>query len=520
MFRLKTLTMAMTAAALMAGCSSLQPSKDMALEIRPVQETTHGLSNVKALYQLGRYYQGQMRYELALDSYRQALALQPQDTDVLTAVGVVHASLGQHDEALQALKTAATLQPDSPQMLNNLGYIHWLRKEKQESMAAYRQALRLDPMNERTRQNLRMVMGDAVNQPLAVAMAAEEEKIEKQDSPASYTVRTASNAVSLREVSPQVYELALPSRMVPATAQAVAPAVALAATKNDSAVPQDKLANGQKAVRPPAASKEILSKPQGDSSTGKSAIEPVAARQAPQSKPQDGAGIGVKAAVAPIAAKSAAIEVLNGNGVKGIAKELARNLSGQGHAIASVGNYRHHNEARTRIEYAPGYAEQARELSSVLPSATRLSVSKAMQGDAKIRLVIGKDFIGGSAAVKDLAKSPLGDGKFGVANGNGVNGMARKVAQYLASHGYKTASVYNLKPFNKTLTQIEYRKGYEAQALKLGSLLPVKVAYSESTRMRGDVRLVLGHDIKQNMASWTPWLNKIHLAEAGKASSL
>jgi hypothetical protein len=143
-----------------------------------------------------------------------------------------------------------------------------------------------------------------------------------------------------------------------------------------------------------------------------------------------------------------------------------------------------------------------------------------MQGDAKIRLVIGKDFIGGSTAVKDLAQSPLGDGKFGVANGNGVNGMARKVAQYLASHGYKTASVYNLKPFNKTLTQIEYRKGYEAQALKLGSLLPVKVAYSESTRMRGDVRLVLGHDIKQNMASWTPWLNKIHLAEAGKASSL
>jgi hypothetical protein len=185
-----------------------------------------------------------------------------------------------------------------------------------------------------------------------------------------------------------------------------------------------------------------------------------------------------------------------------------------------VGNYRHYDEARTRIEYAPGYAEQARELSNVLPSTTRLSVSNAMQGDAKIRLVIGKDFIGSSAALKNLAKSPLGDGQFGVANGNGVNGMARKVAQYLASHGYKTASVYNLKPFDKTLTQIEYRKGYEAQALKLGSLLPVKVAYSESSRMRGDVRLVLGHDIKQNMASWTPWLNRVNLAQASGSSSL
>jgi len=512
--------MAMTAAALMAGCSSMQSSKDMALEIRPVQETTHGLSKVKALYQLGRYYQGQMRYELALESYRQALALQPQDTDVLTAIGVVHASLGQHDEALQAFKTAATLQPDSPQMLNNLGYIHWLRKDKQQSVAAYRQALRLDPMNERTRQNLRMAMGDAVNQPRAIAMAAEEEKIERPDSPASYTMRTASNAVALREVSPQVYELALPARMLPATVQEVVPVVALAATTNDSAIPQDKPANVQKAVRPPAASTEIPSMPPGGSATGKSAVVSTAARQAPQSKPQDGAGIAVKAAVVPIVAEPASIEVLNGNGVKGIANQLARNLSGQGHAIASVGNYRHHNEARTRVEYAPGYAEQARELSSVLPSTTRLSVSNAMQGDAKIRLVIGKDFRGNTTTVKAHAETPVSAGKLGVANGNGVNGMARKVAQYLASHGYKTASVYNLKPFDKTVTQIEYRKGYEAQALKLGSLLPVKVAYSESSRMRGDVRLVLGHDIKQNMASWTPWLNRINLAQASGSSSL
>jgi len=40
------------------------------------------------------------------------------------------------------------------------------------------------------------------------------------------------------------------------------------------------------------------------------------------------------------------------------------------------------------------------------------------------------------------------------------------------------------------------------------------VAYSESSSMRGDVRLVLGHDIKQNMASWTPWLNRVRLADA------
>ena len=107
-----------------------------------------------------------------------------------------------------------------------------------------------------------------------------------------------------------------------------------------------------------------------------------------------------------------------------------------------------------------------------------------------------------------------------VANGNGVNGMARKVAHYLSELGYKTARIFNLRPFNKAVTQIEYRKGYEAEALKLGSLLPVKVAYSESNQIHGDVRLVLGHDIKQNMAAWTPWLNKVRVAQSDAASRL
>jgi hypothetical protein len=143
-----------------------------------------------------------------------------------------------------------------------------------------------------------------------------------------------------------------------------------------------------------------------------------------------------------------------------------------------------------------------------------------LNGGTKIRLVLGTDFridsTGPDASTRTIGQA----GKLGVANGNGVNGMARKVAHYLSELGYKTARIFNLRPFNKAVTQIEYRKGYEAEALKLGSLLPVKVAYSESNQIHGDVRLVLGHDIKQNMAAWTPWLNKVRVAQSDAASRL
>jgi hypothetical protein len=107
-----------------------------------------------------------------------------------------------------------------------------------------------------------------------------------------------------------------------------------------------------------------------------------------------------------------------------------------------------------------------------------------------------------------------------VANGNGVKGIARKVAEYLAGRGYRTTRVHDLRPFNKAVTRVEYRKGYASQAIRLGGQLPGKVAYVESAGLRTEVRLVLGHDIKPNMAAWSPRLEDVKLADADAAARL
>lgn len=474
MFRLKTLTLAMTAAVLLAGCTSTQESPHgAALEIRPFQETQHGQDKASALYQLGRYYHGQMRYEQALAAYRKARAIEPQNVDVLTGIGVVHASLGEYEDALRAFRSAAALQPDSPQTLNNLGYIHWLRKETAQAVDAYRRALVLDPKNERARQNLRLASGESSP---AAAIAPVQAKAVEQ--PVNAGTGASRSSIALKEVSPQVFELTLPASATAVATQAVAPAAA----------------------------------PHARPSTTKLATAPA--------KPTAGGGAvaagASKAGAAPAAV--AGVEVLNGNGIKGVAKETADKLAARGYAIAAVGNHHHHRQSKTVIEHLPGQAEQARKLAQLISPNASVVEAKSLGGQGSIRVVLGRDV--GSASAKAPASVEAQAGQLGVANGNGVNGMARKVARHLADHGYKATRVYNLRPFDKAITRIEYRKGHEGQALKLGNLLPVKVAYAESNAMRGDVRLILGHDMKQNMAVWARWLDGIRLAESGPAGQI
>lgn len=515
--RIKTLTLAMSAVAMMGGCASSQaPFGESGLKMEAVQKVTHGQNNPQAFYQLGRYYHGQTRYELALEAYRQALALQPQYVDALTGMGVVHAMLGQYDDALRVLRAAASLDPGSVTAQNNLGYIYWLLNEREDALQAYREALTLDPTNARARDNLRLAMKDAMNDPVPVAAISRPAAVPE-------VAGAGTSSAALQEVGPQVHELRAPVPGIeagneqPAAARLSSAPVAVASERmvTDSGLALSEVAPQVYALHMPVQKAErIVALPE------RNTIAPVV--QAATASP-----------VSPAAADSTAyLAVMNGNGVNGMADRVSRYLAAQGYPSAGIGNQPHFSEAQTRIEYRPGHAEQARRLSKLLPGQAVLSEVAALDGHAKIRLVLGNDirharpvwdFAGKSnppAASSSGASGMVNDRPLVVANGNGVKGMARKVADYLAGRGYRATSVYDLRPFNKIITRIEYRKGYASQAIKLGDHLPGKVAYVESVGLRTDIRLVLGHDIKRSMAAWSSWLEGVKLAEAKTAARL
>jgi hypothetical protein len=107
-----------------------------------------------------------------------------------------------------------------------------------------------------------------------------------------------------------------------------------------------------------------------------------------------------------------------------------------------------------------------------------------------------------------------------VSNGNGVTGMARKVAGYLEGEGYYSARQTNQKPFHVASSQVQYRSGYREQAQSLALTLPGQPGVTQADGLRGDisVRILLGKDIASNVAYFEHGKGKIHLVRQGSDS--
>lgn len=108
-----------------------------------------------------------------------------------------------------------------------------------------------------------------------------------------------------------------------------------------------------------------------------------------------------------------------------------------------------------------------------------------------------------------------------VANGNGVGGMARSVAQQLRSEGYGRARLTNESGFAVRKTLIQYRPGFEAQALELQNSLRAGVPVLASARLRADVqvRLALGKDAGSPAALLARALPPLRVADAVGATA-
>ena len=89
-----------------------------------------------------------------------------------------------------------------------------------------------------------------------------------------------------------------------------------------------------------------------------------------------------------------------------------------------------------------------------------------------------------------------------VANGNGVEGMARRVRATLRSDGYAPVRTTNQQPYTQKETVVQFRAGFEAAAKQLGERFPAQapVVYEARIDARADVRIVLGRDLPRQFA--------------------
>ncbi len=93
-----------------------------------------------------------------------------------------------------------------------------------------------------------------------------------------------------------------------------------------------------------------------------------------------------------------------------------------------------------------------------------------------------------------------------VSNGNGMPGLAKRIAARLANVGVRTGWLTNQPRFQQARTEVQYREGYAAEAAEVVKKLqyPVRMVANDALAAHVDVRLVLGNDVRSESAFSPP----------------
>lgn len=108
-----------------------------------------------------------------------------------------------------------------------------------------------------------------------------------------------------------------------------------------------------------------------------------------------------------------------------------------------------------------------------------------------------------AAAAAPQQPAPLRHLRVEIANGNGVTGMAAWVNGWLQQRGLgQRARLTNLRPYVQPSTVVYYRSGFAAEAQEIARRMPRPAALTEQAvgPSRSDVRVVLGHDLREHLA--------------------
>jgi cytochrome c-type biogenesis protein CcmH/NrfG len=102
--------------------------------------------NVQAWVQLGNDYFDTHQAQKSVDAYAKALALKPNDPDVLTDQGVMYRELGKYDQAVANFEKASKLNPSHVQSLFNAGIVYaYDLKQPQKAAPYWNRVIQLAP---------------------------------------------------------------------------------------------------------------------------------------------------------------------------------------------------------------------------------------------------------------------------------------------------------------------------------------------------------------------------------------
>jgi tetratricopeptide (TPR) repeat protein len=112
-------------------------SYKQAIRINPDDEYAHN--------NLGVAYRKLGKYEEEIESYKQAIRINPDDRDAHNNLGLAYGELGKHKKEIESYKQAIRINPDYVNAHYNLGNAYGELGKYQEAIESYKQVIRIDP---------------------------------------------------------------------------------------------------------------------------------------------------------------------------------------------------------------------------------------------------------------------------------------------------------------------------------------------------------------------------------------
>ena len=335
MFKVKKITWILGCTLALSGCASYYKNDSLAdMVIKPIMRVQHSSGSPRILYLLGRYHQGKINYKKAIAAYDKALTADPDYVEVHNGLGVIYSVQGKHELAVRHFQKAINLAPEETYLHNNLGYAYLTQGRETEAAESLQLALQIDPENKQARSNLAITF----------------ERADLHD-----------NAAILRLAAP------------PETTKS---AVKIAASSRGATmVAVTKVAIDEKHAQDEASAELIQVTP--------NVYEYKSINRDPL--------LAVLSEQTSVLHKDVRIEVSNGNGVTGMARNVYDFFQANGFAKARLTNHKTFTQSQTAVYYQSGNYEQANKINQMLPKQVNVVEDRNLRSDIHVKILLGKD---------------------------------------------------------------------------------------------------------------------------------
>ena len=404
----------------------------------------------EAHFLLACYYQERGRHQEALESFQKALSVDPGFAKAYNGLGVSYDTLRDYPAAIASYQKALELDPSLDYVYNNLGYSYLLQGKTEEAISSIEKAIALNPQDKRFHNNLGLALALEGN----LDEALSEFKQAGEEAVAHYNVARFYQRTGLYTLARFHYDAALtldPSfthaRLALKTADALARIFK----------PEHHESAGKGEDMPPEVTEETLSPaPIGllPAHQGEDALPRVTEETLAASPP-----------IQLFPAHQASVEI--GTSVVEGTEPVPRARAGK--ANGDVKNQPMEQPVEASVDLLPQGVQSLHVEFLVAPEA---------KGEPQ-------PFFWKDVHVE-------------ISNGNGVEGMARRIGGYLKSKGVPVTRLTNSSHFRHTETRIYHQRDAETAAQQVAAQLPLSPEREEQKafdRPRIKIRLLIGKDL-------------------------